>query len=499
MIAAAWRVPPAAAARVDSSAQPFASWSFVGVASLSLTEAAELVRRRRVSPVELTRACLERIEKVNPGLNAFITVTAESALASARVAEEEIGRGGWKGPLHGIPIALKDLLDTAGVRTTAGSALFKERIPQQDAQVVRRLKEAGAVLLGKLNMHEFAFGGSSAFSAFGPVRNPWNPAYSSGGSSGGSAAAVSAQLCYAALGSDTGGSIREPAACCGIVGLKPTFGRVSTSGAIPLSWSLDHIGPMTRTVNDAALVLQVIAGYDAQAPASINEPVPDYTAEIGGSTSALRLGVPRDFFYEGLHPDIEAAMQAALGVLAGLTRTQRDVPPLAADASYASIMEPYVAILSAEAYEFHREYVASSPELYQSPTLKRIRRGADVTLSAYLKSRRRLDQVRHAGMSFFADVDLLVTPTMPVPPFALNELGDPDAARSLELRMLHHTRPLNFLGLPSLSVPCGFTAAGLPLGLQICGPPGSEATVLRLAQAFERATPWHQSNPVSAG
>ena len=468
------------------------------LASLSLTEAAELVRRRKVSPVELTQACLARIEKLNPELNAFITVTAESAMGSARSAEEEIARGGWKGPLHGIPIALKDLLDTAGVRTTAGSALFRERVPQQDAEVVRRLKAAGAVLLGKLNMHEFAFGGSSAFSAFGPVHNPWNPAYSPGGSSGGSAAAVSAQLCYAALGSDTGGSIREPAACCAIVGLKPTFGLVSTSGAIPLSWSLDHLGPMTRTVSDAALVLQVIAGYDPEDPASTNESVPDYGAQIDAATSALRLGVPRDLFYEGLHPDVEAAMQAALGVLAKLTHTQRDVPPLLGDASYASIMTPYVAILSAEAYEYHRDYAARSPELYQAATLKRIHSGADVTLSAYMQGRRRLDQVRHAAARYFADVDLLITPTMPVPPYALSELADPDTARPLELRMLRNTRPINFLGLPSISVPCGFTAARLPVGLQITGPPGGEATVLRLARAFERAAPWPDA-PLRAG
>jgi aspartyl-tRNA(Asn)/glutamyl-tRNA(Gln) amidotransferase subunit A len=462
------------------------------LSSLSLTEAAQLVRRRKVSPLELTRACLDRIEKLNPGLNAFITVTAEAALASARNAEDEIGRDGWKGPLHGIPIALKDLLDTAGLRTTAGSALFRERIPQQDAEVVRRLKAAGAVLLGKLNMHEFAFGGSSAFSYFGPVHNPWNLAHSPGGSSGGSAAAVSAQLCYAALGSDTGGSIREPAACCGIVGLKPTYGRVSTRGAIPLSWSLDHLGPMTRTVSDAAVVLQVIAGYDPQDPGSIDEPVPDYRADLDGATAALRLGIPRDYFYESLHPDIHTALQAALGVLAKLTRAQRDVPPLAADASYASIMDPYVAILSAEAYEFHKDYVAQTPELYQAPTLQRIRAGAAVTLSAYMQSRRRLAQARHAAARYFADVDLLITPTMGVPPFALRELGDPDTARALELRMLHNTRPLNLLGLPTISVPCGFTAQHLPIGLQISGPAGGEATVLRLARAYERATAWQQ-------
>ena len=466
--------------------------------ALSLTQAAQLVRQRQVSPVELTRACLERIAKLDPGLNAFISVTSGSALASARVVEEEIGRDGWRGPLHGMPIALKDLIDTAGVRTTAGSALFAERVPQQDAEVVRRLKAAGAVLLGKLNLHEFAYGGSSAISHFGAVRNPWNPAHCSGGSSGGSAAAVAAQLCYAALGSDTGGSIREPAAYCGIVGLEPTYGRVSTRGAIPLSWSFDHLGPMTRTVGDAAAVLNAIAGYDPEDPASLDQPVPDFTADIDGATTALRLGVLRDYFCEKIDPDIDTAMQAALDVLAKLTRTRRDVPPLAADASYASVMDPYRAIFAAEAYEFHREYAARSPELYQGATLKRIRAGAQVSMSTYIESRRRLDQARQAVRRCFADVDLLVTPTVAVPPFALSELADPDTARALELRMLHNTRPFNMLGLPSLSIPCGFTGQRLPIGLQITGPPGGEAAVLRLARAYERATDWQRTPPPAA-
>lgn len=466
--------------------------------ALSLTEAAHLVQQRQVSPVELTQACLERIGRLDRGLNSFTAVTAEAALTSARDAEMEIGRGEWRGPLHGIPIALKDLIDTAGVRTTAASAVLKERVPLQDAEVVRRLKRSGAVLLGKLNMHEFAFGASSAFSCFGPVRNPWDPAVSAGGSSGGSAAAVAAQLCYAALGSDTGGSIREPAACCGIVGLKPSYGRVSTTGVIPLSWSLDHVGPMTRTVADAALVLQVIAGYDREDPGSCDREVPDYSADLEGTTAALRLGIPRDYFYEGLHPDIESAMQAALGVLAKLTRSQHEVRPLAADASYASVMEPYVAVFSAEAYEFHKQYVTQSPELYQTATLRRLRAAADVTLSAYLQARRRLDQMRHAVTSCFAEVDLLITPSMTVPPYTLTELGDPDAARALELRMLHNTRPLNFLGLPAISVPCGFTVGNVPIGLQIIGPAGGEASVLRLARAYERATRWHRQVPPAA-
>lgn len=466
-----------------------------GPTALTLSEVSRLLRQRRISPVELTEACLARIESLNAALNAFITVTAESALVAARSAEAEIVRGGWRGPLHGVPIALKDLLDTAGVRTTAGSALFKDRVPTEDAEVVRRLRAAGAVLLGKLNMHEFAFGGSSAISYFGAVRNPWDVAYSPGGSSGGSAAAVAAGLCYAALGSDTGGSIREPAAYCGIVGLKPTYGCVSTSGAIPLSWSLDHIGPMTRTVSDAALMLQVIAGYDSQDPASVDLPVPEYLADIAASTSALRLGILRDYFYENLNPDIEAAMHNAMSVLRSLTHSLHEVAPLATDASYASVMDPYVALLSAEAYEFHKDYVAKNPELYQAPTLKRLRAGAEVTTSTYIRSRRQLEQIRHAVARRFNEVDFLITPTTPVPPFTVAELSDPNAARSMELQMLHNTRPINMLGLPTISVPCGFTAARMPIGLQISGRPGAEASVLRLAYAYERATGRRRMQP----
>src|SRR5437899_1026079 len=250
------------------------------VSQLGLSEVSQLIRSKKVSPVELTHECLSRIERLNPKLNAFITVTADSALTEARQAEAEIQHNHWRGPLHGIPIALKDLVDTAGVRTTGASGVFKDRVPAEDAEIVRRLKAAGAVFLGKLNLHEFAYGGSSAISYFAPVHNPWNLDYSPGGSSGGSAAAVAAQLCYATIGSDTGGSIRQPAAYCGIVGLKPTYGRVSTRGVIPLSWSLDHLGPMTRRVKDAALMLQIIAGYDAQDTASIDAPVPNYTAAV---------------------------------------------------------------------------------------------------------------------------------------------------------------------------------------------------------------------------
>jgi aspartyl-tRNA(Asn)/glutamyl-tRNA(Gln) amidotransferase subunit A len=439
---------------------------------------------------------LSRIERLNPKLNAFITVTADSAVAEARQAEAEVRRDRWRGPLHGIPIALKDLVDTAGVPTTAASGVFKDRIPTANAEIVRRLKAAGAVFLGKLNLQEIAYGGSSAISHFGPVHNPWNLDYSSGGSSGGSAVAVAARLCFAAIGTDTGGSIRQPSAYCGVVGLKPTYGRVSTSGIIPLSWSLDHVGPITRTAMDAALMLEVIAGYDPQDSTSIDASVPDYAATIADTTSSLRLGIPRAYFYDDLHPEIQAAMEAALSVLRTITASEHDVPPPLTDATYSSWMDAYSAIFTAEAYAYHKDYIARNPELYQVPTLKRLRVGADVTTATYIQSRRWLDQVRRAIAQAFDSVDLLITPTVRVPPFTIADLqADADTIRAKELAMLHNTRPWNFTGLPTISVPSGFTRIGLPIGMQITGPPGGEAMVLRLAYAYEQVTGWYKRKP----
>jgi aspartyl-tRNA(Asn)/glutamyl-tRNA(Gln) amidotransferase subunit A len=453
------------------------------ITSVTIQDASEQLRKKRISPVELTQACLARIERLNPTLNAFVTVTADSALATAREAEAEIQRGRWRGPLHGIPIALKDLVDTAGVRTTAASGVFKDRIPTQDADIVRRLKAAGTVILGKLNMHEFAYGASSVISYFGPVRNPWERSYSTGGSSGGSAAAVAAELCYCAIGSDTGGSIRQPAAYCGIVGLKPTYGRVSTQGVVPLSWSLDHVGPMTRTVMDAALTLEVIAGYDPD-----EKPVQDLTAK----TSTLNLGIPRALFYEGLHPEIQAAIETALSVLQKLTSNQREIeiPP---------VNDIALIVQRTQAYTYHWEYFSKTPELYHPDTLKRLKSGKDITTADYESARRKFDELRRSASNLFKTVDLIVTPTTPVPPFTISELlGDLDQLRAKELITVRNTRPFNLLGLPTVSIPCGFTKAGLPIGMQITGPTGGEATVLRLAYAYERATEWHKSRPTLA-
>ena len=346
-------------------------------ACCSILETSELLRQGSVSPVELTTDCLARIEKLNPKLNAFITVTADAALAAARQAEAEIRRGDWRGPLHGIPLALKDLIDTAGVRTTAASLLFKDRVPTEDAEVVRRLKAAGAVLLGKQNLHEFAYGGSSMVSAFGEVRNAWNREHIAGGSSGGSATAVAAGLGYGAIGTDTAGSIREPSALCGVVGLKPTYGRVSARGVIPLSLSLDHVGPIGRTVADVAVILAAIAGYDSGDKASVDAPVADYVAAIGRKFQTLRIGLPKKFFFEDLDAEVASAINHAVSGLAALGAEVRDIEiPVPTDRT----------LQSAEAYAFHAEFVARNPELYQPETLRRIRTGQNVSPEALLES-----------------------------------------------------------------------------------------------------------------
>jgi len=450
-------------------------------------ETSELLRKRELSPVELTKHCLAEIERLNPTLNAFITVTSELALMQARSAEAEIQQGRWRGRLHGIPLALKDLLDTAGIPTTAASALFKDRVPVEDAEVVRRLKEAGVVLLGKQNLHECAYGGSSMISYYGEVRNPWDPTRIAGGSSGGSAASVAAGLGYGAIGTDTAGSVREPAALCGIVGLKPTYGRVSVRGVIPLSLSLDHIGPIARTVSDAAVMLQAIAGYDARDRNCSDTPVPDYLVGLHDRSRLERIGVPRKFFYEELDPEVASAVEEALGIL----RT------LAGDASEIEVDVPTDRTLqTAEAYAYHAQFVSRSPELYLPETLRRIRRGEDISTSELEQRRRELEQIRHEIHKVFEVVDVLVTPTTPVPAPAIAELKqNPDLLRPRELLLLRNTRPVNVWGLPAISVPCGFTAAGLPIGLQIIGPHWREDRVLQLAYAYEQGTAWHKRSP----
>jgi aspartyl-tRNA(Asn)/glutamyl-tRNA(Gln) amidotransferase subunit A len=464
--------------------------------TLTLKQASDLIRRREVSPVELTEACLKRIEAYNPSVNAFITITREQALASSRELEAELRKGRWRGPLHGVPVALKDNIDTAGIRTTAASAVFKDRVPSEDAEVVVRLKKAGAILLGKLNLHEFALGGTSTVTYFGPVHNPWALDHHPGGSSGGSGAAIAADLCIGALGTDTGGSIRIPASHCGIVGLKPTYGRVPNRGVIPMSWTLDHVGPMFKTVEDAAIMLSAIAGYDEQDSITVNAPVPDYARTLRTSTSKLRLGVPTTGFFENLHPEIAKALDDARVVLGKLSAGVREIQVPAAG-SVTDIWNP-------EIYAYHMPWITKSPELYQEATRALIQRAADTRSAVYAEARHRVDILRRDILKVFREVDLLITPTQRTPagrittgqPGPNRGRGAPPAgAGGGGAGSLNNTAAFNIYGLPTISVPCGFTTDGLPIGLQISGAPFAESTVLALAHAYEQATEWHRRSP----
>lgn len=456
---------------------------FQNMQNITIAEASELLRRREISPVELTTSCLTRIEQLNPSINAFITVMHKSALAEARAAEAEINAGNWRGPLHGIPIGLKDLIDTAGIKTTCASALFADRIPTEDADIVQRLKRAGAVLLGKQNLQEFAYGGTSTSSHFGPVHNPWDTNRIAGGSSGGSAAAVATGMCFAAIGTDTGGSVREPAAFCGIVGLKPTYGRVSARGVFPLSPSLDHVGPLCRNVEDTALMLQVIAGYDKLDITSVDWPVESY---IDGLTQTTKspIGIVRHPFFDDLDSDIAIAIDEALKQIGNIASDmiEIDLPPTPA------------AVQAPEVCAIHAKTFARSPELYGSWIQERLKQAAKIDTVSYVEARQHLDRVRRSIDDVFSKVDFLITPTTPVPPITIAEALNmsPDPAGELWLR---NTRPFNAYGLPTISIPCGFTRDGLPIGLQISAARFSEAKLLSFAFAYEQTTSWHKRRP----
>ncbi|MCP5328537.1 MAG: amidase [Steroidobacteraceae bacterium] len=441
---------------------------------LDLLGAAEALHSGSLSPVALTDYCLDRIARFDGELNAFITVMADQALADARRAAEEIARGQWRGPLHGIPLALKDNIDTAGVRTTAASGVFAERVPEADADIVARLKKAGAVLLGKLNLHEFAFGTTSAISHFGPVHNPWDLERSAGGSSGGCGAAVAAGLCFGAIGTDTGGSVRIPAAACGIVGLKPTHDVVSLGGIVPISASFDTVGPLCRTVADAAVLFRALTDHPvAQAadPAAL-PPV-----------AALRVGRVRntDALCNGaVDAEVQAVFDAAVERLGRLVAGVQEVE--------VSIPAHFSAILLADAYAYHRPWLAGSAQYYDARTRTRIQEGESVDPALYLRLRDELRAWRAQSSSVFVGVDALVLPTLPQPPVRLRDATDPFAIGAC-------TFPFNVVGGPAISIPCGFTASGLPVGLLLAGPAFSEPTLLALAQAYEQATPWHERHP----
>jgi aspartyl-tRNA(Asn)/glutamyl-tRNA(Gln) amidotransferase subunit A len=442
------------------------------------------IRTKEISPLEVTRHLLKRIEAVNPKLNAFITVLYEEALESASQAETEIVTGNWRGPLHGIPIGLKDLICTKNIKTTMGSQIYKDFVPVYDATVVEKLKRAGAVIIGKLNTHQFAYGPTGDRSYFGAVKNPHDLTKMSGGSSSGSGAAVSAGLCYAALGTDTGGSIRIPSACCGIVGMKPTFGRVSKYGVYPLSYTLDHVGPMTRTVFDNAVLLNVLAGYDERDPYSVRKEEEDFTRMIWKGIKGSVIGVPSSFFFENLESEVESKLRKALEVFEGLGAEIRlvDLP----DMQKISLAQQIT--IRSESYAVHRETLLIYSELYDIEVRDRLLLGEDIKVYEYVQSQQIKHFAQREFLKILENVDVLVTPTLPILPPDINQRevyikGNGEHVRDALLRL---TSPSNFTGFPSISIPCGFSEAGLPIGMQIIGRPFDEANLYRFAYAFEQ-------------
>ena len=459
----------------------------------TIGEVSSLIANKDVSPVELTEAHLERIEALDQRINAYITLLPEEAMASARRAEEAIARGDYLGPLHGIPIALKDLYYTKGIKTTAGSKILQEFVPQYDATVVERLNNAGAILLGKLHMHEFAAGGIQENYFYGPCRNPWDLSRETGGSSSGSGAAVAASMCMMALGSDTGGSVRIPAALCGIVGLKPTFGLVSRLGVVPLSWSLDHVGPMARSVEDVALSMNVMAGHDPQDPSSADIPVPDYTRALQQDIRGLRLGIPKEYFFDIIDPEVSEAFNKAVAVLEELGASTEEVS--LSRAQEAQLM--YQNICFPEMYTFHEQWAKSRWNDYGPNVRMRLEQASLIPAIAYLDALRLrgllVDEFRQA----FQRVDAILVPTttVPAPEYGSTtfKFGDrEEPALGLTAR---HTRVFNLSGVPALALPCGFSSHGLPLSLHIGGRPFQEETVLRIGHAYEQSTQWHTRRP----
>ncbi len=446
---------------------------------LPLEDIAQQIAFKEVSPVEVTQAVLDRIARLNPQLNAFITVTGEQALAAARVAEDEIAAGAYRGLLHGVPIAIKDLFATNGVRTTAGAKIIGDWIPDFDATVVTKLNDAGAISVGKLNMHEYAFGVTSDNPHFGPVRNPWNLDCIPGGSSGGSGAATAAGLGYATLGSDTGGSIRIPAHFCGCVGFMPTYGRASLYGAVPLSWTLDHPGPLTRTVRDAAIVMQTISGFDPLDPATEDMPVPDMLEDIERGPRGLRVGVPKQYFWENLEPDVEKLTRKALADLeaAGATLVEVDW------AGPQRIIPAFAPLLFAEAAAYHADNWPSRKEDFGAGVAARLVFGQSVSATTYIAAVRVLADMRRGGADeALAGVDVLAIPTVPVAAPTIASTREFDSSA----RIAAFTLIFDFTGQPVISVPCGLTDANLPVGISFAARRWDEPSALWAARAYEQ-------------
>jgi aspartyl-tRNA(Asn)/glutamyl-tRNA(Gln) amidotransferase subunit A len=454
---------------------------------------AECIRTRRLSPVELTQAYLERIEKFNAAINAFVLVRPEESLAEARLAEGEIAAGRYRGPLHGIPIAHKDIYCTRGIRTTCCSAVLKDYVPDYDATVVKQWADAGVILLGKLNTHEYAYGTRNTSSYFGPTHNPWDLSRHTGGSSGGSAIAVLMALCAAATGSDSGGSIRMPSAATGVSGIKPTFGLGSRYGVFPLMWTMDHPGPMGRTAKDLALLLQPMAGYDPLDPTTVRRDYPNFSEGIDDGIKGLRIGLPRRYFFDEADHEVEAIVLAAIDELKQLGAEVIDVDiPFIEHAATASGVLHF-----AEAAAYHDDVYSTSPELFTPETRANLRLGQNILAKDYLHAQRYRELLGRSFAAAFKSIDILATPTITLLATRIeeDEVVIRGERKSTHLSMLHNTEPLDLTGLPALSVPCGFSASGLPVGLQLIGRPFDESRILRVGHSFQKATDWHLRRP----
>lgn len=454
-----------------------------------LSDAAAKLRDGSLSPVELTQAALARVEQTEEKLNAYVRLNADYAMTAARQAEEEIKAGRYLGEMHGIPVAIKDLYDIAGLPTTCSSEVLHDHMAQHDSACVARLKAAGAIAIGKTHTHEFAYGIATPTTG-----NPWNPDYIPGGSSGGSGATVAARGCFMAMGSDTGGSIRIPAAVCGVVGLKPTYGRVSRTGVASLSWSLDHVGPLTRTVRDAAISLKWLAGYDPRDPGSANEPVGDYLSALDAGVKGLRIGVPSNFFFEDVDPDIEAATRKAIEHYASLGATLVDV-----ELPYAEqIMGVEFGLCLPEASAYHQHMLRERADLYGEDVRSVLEAGELIPAVDYIQALRVRQMMKLAWSEMYSKIDAMIAPTVVGPATKRGQEnidwggGQEEPIKSAFVRL---SAPANVTGLPSIAVPCGFTDSGLPLSFQVIGRPFDEAGILRIAQAYQTSHDWHTRAP----
>lgn len=461
---------------------------------LSVGRASKLIARKEISPVELVDACLARAEAVNPTINAFIDIYHDQARAVARAAETMIQAGHWLGPLHGIPLGLKDIIGLKGQITTAGSKVMADWVPSQDATVAERLRRHGAIFLGKTNMHEFAWGGTSDNPHYGPVRNPWNPDRFPAGSSGGSGAAVAARACTAALGTDTGGSVRLPSAINGIVGLRPTIGRVSNFGVVPLAWSMDTVGPMARTVEDCALLFNAMAGHDPKDGGSLLEPVPDYTADLNKEVRGLRIGVVPGYFFHHLQPPVRDAVKAALSTFEGLGAHvfEVDIENIHGNISAQLTVE------STEPSAYHQKWLRERPQDYGADVRTQLEMGELLLATHYIQAQRYRTLLRREFMEAFKSVDVFICPTLPFTATRVGEMKvviENGEEEDMLSAIMQFTGVPSLTGLPSLNVPCGYDHEGLPVGMQIIGRPFDEATLFRMGAAFQTATDFHERAP----